>query len=571
MKRRACPHVSNEDETLCMERYLEWKAKENQFTTLYLFSYMEQETETPQHGNHVQNGNGNHVQSHVQNMYHMDKHLHLCLFCSFSGGIHKISPHLSGFIKHSFQTSHFLSLHSTTGHIYCSQCQDYIYPEATCDARREASTTASKHQNNMEWLTSSEGREHWDDISFLSNLHLPFGVRGLYNMGNTCFMSCILQSMIHNPMIRNYFLSDMHHPKSCILKKRDQDALCLACDLNAFINTMFSSTFGDERSRNGHEQSSDGFLSLLLKSMEVKPWISPSAIVPHRLLYSMWQNASHLAGYEQHDAHEFLLGFLDGIHSHTHCNLQKGGMSPRSGSDGTTTCHCVVHTTFAGVLRSDVTCSACSSVSTAYDPFFDLSLSLNIVDTDKKVSGSSSCEKTTTSLYDYLDKFMHKEYLIKEDQARCEKCNSYQDCIKQLSIKTIPNVVVIHLKRFDALMRSKITTFVHFPAHSLDLSRYATQVSEPNSVPGSEQQQGIPGSKPNNIPGSEHKEEDLYDLFAVVNHHGTINSGHYTNFARSGNHWYKFDDATVTRVEEAEVCRSEAYLLFYIRRHLIYE
>lgn len=30
------------------------------------------------------------------------------------------------------------------------------------------------------------------------------------NLGNTCFMSCILQAMAHTPQLRDYFLSDQH-------------------------------------------------------------------------------------------------------------------------------------------------------------------------------------------------------------------------------------------------------------------------------------------------------------------------------------------------------------------------
>jgi ubiquitin carboxyl-terminal hydrolase 22/27/51 len=30
------------------------------------------------------------------------------------------------------------------------------------------------------------------------------------NLGNTCFMSCIVQTLIHTPLLRDYFLSDRH-------------------------------------------------------------------------------------------------------------------------------------------------------------------------------------------------------------------------------------------------------------------------------------------------------------------------------------------------------------------------
>ena len=33
------------------------------------------------------------------------------------------------------------------------------------------------------------------------------GLRGLINLGNTCFMSCIVQTLVHTPLLRDYFLS----------------------------------------------------------------------------------------------------------------------------------------------------------------------------------------------------------------------------------------------------------------------------------------------------------------------------------------------------------------------------
>lgn len=38
--------------------------------------------------------------------------------------------------------------------------------------------------------------------------------------------------------------------------------------------------------------------------------------IPYRLLHLVWTNARHLAGYEQQDAHEFLIAALDVLHRH---------------------------------------------------------------------------------------------------------------------------------------------------------------------------------------------------------------------------------------------------------------
>lgn len=36
--------------------------------------------------------------------------------------------------------------------------------------------------------------------------------------------------------------------------------------------------------------------------------------------------------------------------------------------------------------------------------------------------------------------------------------------------------------------------------------------------------------------------DQIYDLFAVVLHTGTLNAGHYTSLAKNKDNWYEFND-----------------------------
>lgn len=56
---------------------------------------------------------------------------------------------------------------------------------------------------------------------------------------------------------------------------------------------------------------------------------STEPFAPHQFLHAMWSHASHLAGYDQQDAHEFLISLLDGLH------LRCGGTP--------VDCKCIVH------------------------------------------------------------------------------------------------------------------------------------------------------------------------------------------------------------------------------------
>ena len=49
-----------------------------------------------------------------------------------------------------------------------------------------------------------------------------------------------------------------------------------------------------------------------------------------------------------------------------------------------------------------------------------------------------------------------------------------------------------------------------------------------------------------------------YSLFAVINHVGTIEAGHYTAFIRQHrDHWFKCDDHLITQADLRDVLQSE--------------
>jgi len=60
----------------------------------------------------------------------------------------------------------------------------------------------------------------------------------------------------------------------------------------------------------------------------------------------------------------------------------------------------------------------------------------------------------------------------------------------------------------------------------------------------------------------------IYDLYAVSNHFGSLNGGHYTAFAKNPYYgkWFNFDDTHVEKVHENDAITKAAYVLFYKRR-----
>ncbi|XP_066473254.1 ubiquitin carboxyl-terminal hydrolase 43 isoform X2 [Tiliqua scincoides] len=155
--------------------------------------------------------------------------------------------------------------------------------------------------------------------------------------------------------------------------------------------------------------------------------------------------------------------------------------------------------------------------------------------------------------------YTKEEQLAPDDAWRCPHCQVLQQGTVKLSLWTLPDILVIHLKRFRQVgeQRHKLSTLVHFPLRGLDMAPHVAKRSR--------------GSKwgPWKQPTPEGSQCCfLYDLYAVCNHHGSMQGGHYTAYCRNAldGHWYSYDDSTVESVLEDDISTRSAYILFYQRR-----
>ena len=59
-----------------------------------------------------------------------------------------------------------------------------------------------------------------------------------------------------------------------------------------------------------------------------------------------------------------------------------------------------------------------------------------------------------------------------------------------------------------------------------------------------------------------------YNLFGVINHYGSLSYGHYTSVVKNpfSKKWFKYDDDKVMEVQESQIAKEHAYILFYIRK-----
>lgn len=452
--------------------------------------------------------------------------LHTCLSCVYFG----CSDPENHMYIHVKTTGHILAVELNYGTVFCFKCRDYIYDAELDQISREIDQQAVHKQfferrqpvayvaweptkAEIELLRQNPKRRKVEPDSTI-------GLRGLYNLGNTCFMNSILQALVHTPVLRDYFLSDKHRCYSDAMQRQ-----CVVCEMGNLFQQFYSGQ------------------------------CTPH--VPFKLLHLVWTHARHLAGYEQQDAHEFFIATLDVLHHHS------GGQTPTVTMPGF--CSCIVDQTFGGRLQSDVTCQTCRTVSTTVDPFRDISLDLaasmvtNRTGTPTDItdiqgdnsspassnSGETLLSSVPTTLDECLERFTRPEPLGSESKIKCNKCRSYQESTKRLTVKKLPIVVCFHLKRFEHSLRSrKISNIIQFSTE-IDMKPFMARSSSTC--------------------------DNRYSLFAVVNHSGSLHNGHYTCYIRQQqDQWFKCDDAWLTKATAEEVLSSEGYLLFYHKKVLEY-
>jgi len=77
--------------------------------------------------------------------------------------------------------------------------------------------------------------------------------------------------------------------------------------------------------------------------------------------------------------------------------------------------------------------------------------------------------------------------------------------------------------------------------------------------------------KRNNSQPKDLSNETCYTLFAVINHIGNIEAGHYTSFVRQHkDRWFQCNDHQIVPATLEKVLESEGYLLFYHKQSLEY-
>ena len=234
---------------------------------------------------------------------------------------------------------------------------------------------------------------------------------------------------------------------------------------------------------------------------------------------------------EQLDAQEMLCAIIDGLHEDvSQLHTAKDGLTPRSRylhAQNPTKPRSRIGDMFYGSLETTLKCPKCLNEVRLYDPFLCLSLPIPRVPDFQSVT-----------LMDCIHLFLKSDKLEGDNQWMCEKCRSCVSASKCTTIYDAPPVLLFHLKRFVAYQRMarKVDTAVDYP-DMFDMASLSKRT------------------------------QGRYRLIGVVNHSGTLSSGHYTSAAldQSSGKWYSFNDASVAPASKSVIHSGRAYLLFYER------
>lgn len=439
---------------------------------------------------------------------------HQCLHCSLS------SMHRQSLAQiHASPRSHHLSLELYRGLVWCHACRSFVFeygsfipppplPHPFAAVDKPTSALASRGvQQSHAWKSN------------------VCDVKGIANLGNTCFMSCIVQAFMSVPLFRNYFLSLYPSDGSASsLDARLWDSLTdrhgergLAPDpvpmqqqqqyhqlengdrddgpLHNHHHHRHSNHCSSSSSQMGSPLSPHNLpisdVALALGELTRTYFLEPpgSVLAPSTLMHRVWtQPGSVISGYAQQDAQEFYMALVGSLPSDLRDKV------------------------FTGMLSSSLTCTVCGASRVSVAPTTDVSL------------------QVMDSLQQSLELFTKPEMV---ENVSCATCGKVASANKEMAFRVCPPCLVVHLKRFrDA--STKIDNFVSFPLDRLFIN------------------------------GTE------YDCVTVVQHKGSLERGHYTCAVRRGDRWFHIDDDVVEDISADEVSKATAYLLVYCQRELCY-
>ena len=367
----------------------------------------------------------------------------------------------------------------------------------------------------------------------------------------------------------------------------------VTCYMNATIQCLLASI-----------PLSQFFLDNRWRDFVQKNWKGSNGIMPEiyaNLIRSMWKNdvtavrPSSLRNFcarlnqewgvdRQQDAKEFFDFLVDCLHEDLNTNWQRNPLRPLTVEEELTRERMpiarvsqmewdrylhressFISSLFAGQHASTLRCATCNKTSTTYEAFYSISVEIP----HSGLADIQSC----------LQSYCQEERLSGDEVWKCPYCKCEREATKRITLTRLPQLLVIHFKRFSASKTEsarKVHTPIDFPLFGLDMLPYMAQTSMPNNNNHDVMINGppLPAPAPSKFDTNATTPPFLYDAYAVMRHLGqTGNGGHYISLIKDASRhcWRKFDDDRATDFEPSKLrpqerlTNEQAYIVFYGR------
>lgn len=194
-------------------------------------------------------------------------------------------------------------------------------------------------------------------------------VRGLSNLGNTCFFNAVMQSLSHTHLLRNTLSS----------VTREKNSITLTPGGNTELEPM-------EVQLDPPGPLTLAMWQLLIEIQETKKGV----VTPRELFTQVCKKAARFKGFQQQDSQELLRYLLDGMRAEEVKRFKSGILEVMKSSgknvesdetkmllrnyEKTGALKSFVDQVFGGEMISTVMCKECKTVSMVTEVFLDLSL-----------------------------------------------------------------------------------------------------------------------------------------------------------------------------------------------------
>ncbi|KAH7911744.1 hypothetical protein BJ138DRAFT_1149823 [Hygrophoropsis aurantiaca] len=334
--------------------------------------------------------------------------------------------------------------------IYCYACNDArIDPELTSHlstfginvsvlSKTEKSMTELQIEQNLTFdfsLTAEDG-------SALQPVFGP-GTTGLSNLGNSCYMASVLQTLFALPAFQSRYFGSIppesastSSPKAATHWLTCAQALpaeCVECQMLKLADGLLSGRYSVPHGSN-QSQSQD---PLAHPAPENTPW--QAGLKPAGFKALVGRGHAEFATMRQQDAEEFLSHFLTVLRRFNH---QAQGADANADAEPTET--------FAFGLEQRLECQECHRVRYRIDNMDVLSLGVPAVElpADTEDDASNKKKYAPVELLACLGMLVGptgEESLEYQCEAGCGKTNA----VRRTQFATFPEVLVLHAKKFQ--------------------------------------------------------------------------------------------------------------------------